>query len=223
MIAHTKRPAAGALAVVAALAAAVVVARPALGYGGRVLSPSDGQVVTAGEIAVVRWSALAPDVEELELLLSLDGGRSYSLRLTPQLAPGSGSFHWLVPNLPTEHARIRVRYGRRGAECDAEAGGVFRIVGASLPTSAVRYRAGEWWTGSHAPRDSGGLEPHEDRVHRPDGVRILLEPGDLGSPQGRPRTPVPDQRPREAVEREPSHEGAREARSARPLDLPQRE
>ncbi|MFZ5788650.1 MAG: hypothetical protein ACOY3Y_19610 [Acidobacteriota bacterium] len=212
-----------AIAVLLGVIAATTAARSAPGYGGKILSPSGGQLVTAGEVVVVCWSALAPDVDEMELMLSLDGGRAYALRLTPQLDPERLSFHWLVPNLPTEHARLRVRYGRHGEENDAEAGGVFGIKGASIPAAVVRYHSGEWWTGAHAPHVAGALEPHENRVHRPGSGLFLADPTDIGAPEGRPRTPCPERSARETVESEPAPEQPCRHHSSRPLDLPRRE
>lgn len=203
--------------------AVVAAAAPAHGFGGKILSPSDGQAIPAGETFVIRWSALATDVEEMELLLSVDGGRSYPLRLTPQLDPRSGSFHWFVPNLPTDRARLRVRYGRRGAENDAEPGGVFRIVGAPLHAAEVRYHGGEWWTGMHAPLSASGLEPHETRVHLPGSGPALTFPAEAGAPEGRPRTPPPVAHVRTAAEREPAREPVRPQLPSGPLDRPPRE
>lgn len=212
-----------ALVGVVALLAAMATAAPAHGFGGRILSPSDGQAIGAGETLAIRWSALAADVDEMELLLSVDGGRSYPLRLTRQLDPRTGSFDWIVPNLPTDRARLRVRYGRQGAENDAEPGGVFRIVGAPLHAAGVRYHAGEWWTGTQVPRSTADLEPHETRVHCPGSDFTPASSSEAGAPEGRFRIPPPLERARTATEREPAPDPVRPQRSSRPLDRPRRE
>jgi len=66
----------------------------------------------AGEALEIRWE-VAPDyIEELELLLSIDDGRHFTLRISPELDPGTRHFRWRVPNLGTDHARIAMRVGR---------------------------------------------------------------------------------------------------------------
>jgi hypothetical protein len=113
---------------------------------GKILEPGAGFVVKAGEQARVVWSELPGGVAELELLLSLDGGRSYSLRLTPQLEPERGGYTWRVPNLPGETARLRIRYGLRGREVEGPASASFVIVASSFEEIApLRVEDGELW------------------------------------------------------------------------------
>jgi hypothetical protein len=49
--------------------------------------------------------------DEMELVLSLDGGQSYSVRLTAPIAVSDHAVRWRVPALPTEHARLALRAG----------------------------------------------------------------------------------------------------------------
>src|SRR5438046_691846 len=52
----------------------------------------------AGEVLELRWSELPARVEEMEILLSVDGGRRYGLRVSPECDPLTGCFRWRVPN-----------------------------------------------------------------------------------------------------------------------------
>lgn len=47
----------------------------------------------------------------MELLLSIDGGRSFPVRLTRDLTPQTSALFWRVPALPTRHARLALRAG----------------------------------------------------------------------------------------------------------------
>ncbi|MGE5236957.1 MAG: hypothetical protein ACM3O7_11470 [Acidobacteriota bacterium] len=109
--------------------------------------PSVDSSVTAGAIVTVDWPLLSTDVDEFELLLSLDGGHSYPVRLTPQLDPGTTVLTWKVPNLPTPAARLRLRVGVAGREVDGEPSREFRLLPRSgLPPTPLWYAGGEWWT-----------------------------------------------------------------------------
>jgi hypothetical protein len=114
---------------------------------GRIDRPAAGEVVYAGDLVEVRWTALPDTVNECELLLSLDGGREFSVRLTPQLGRTTRELSWRVPNLPALRARLRLRVGIDGQEIESSASSGFTIVGASGSLLApLRFAHGEWWT-----------------------------------------------------------------------------
>ena len=119
--------------------------------GGRVLFPGAGATLASGTSVEIRWSALPEDVEEMELLLSVDGLDAVSIRLTPQIDPQAGSFRWDVPRLAVTAARLRIRYGRDGRENDGEPGEPFSIsVSPCLGMAPLLHRDGELWI---APND----------------------------------------------------------------------
>ncbi len=125
------------------------VSASASGQRTEIRRPSAGQVLRAGEWAEVSWTALPPGVEEFELLLSLDDGASYTVRLTPQLDPATDGYRWRVPNFPTSRARIQLRVGIDNEEIALPAGEAFEIVGeAAQPVSGLRWHDGEWWSSS---------------------------------------------------------------------------
>jgi hypothetical protein len=131
------------------LAVAAAGSMPAVADVGRIVSPAGGEVFVAGTAVEIRWEGLPPDIDEMELLLAVDGGPRSQLRLTPQLAPGFDRYVWVVPNLPTPHATLRLRVGRHGVEVEGEPGGPFAIVGrADVPATTLRLSGGEWWPGA---------------------------------------------------------------------------
>jgi len=84
-------------------------------YVAKLISPKAGDVLFPGQQVAIRWEATLPTVElawcEVEIYLSLDGGRSNAVRLTPQLDPRIGYFNWTVPNLPTTAAVLDIHFG----------------------------------------------------------------------------------------------------------------
>ena len=87
-------PAGAAVVASSPAAAAPVVASPLSPI--HFSQPAEGASLHEGEIVRIRWSGVPADAEEIELLLSVDGGRHFSLRLTDKLdsspAPFSGAF-----------------------------------------------------------------------------------------------------------------------------------
>ena len=143
------------------------------------------EAVAAGDTVVVRWSGIPPSAREVELLLSVDGGRTFSLRLTDELEPGSGWFLWQVPALETDRARVAIRMGLGSpdhereeghAERDGEAAeregedGADEIVAASsetftisaeggVPNARLRWKRNEIWTESGEDREADSDTP----------------------------------------------------------------
>jgi hypothetical protein len=75
------------------------------------------RAVRAGQLIDLRW-APTDSVSELEILLSVDGGRHYSLCISPQLDPARCHFVWRVPNLGEAQLRMRIRFNRGGRETE---------------------------------------------------------------------------------------------------------
>lgn len=143
--------------------------------------PLAGATLHGGDIVEIRWNGVPPSAEEMELLLSVDGGRRFSLRLTEELDSNSGWFLWRVPNLNTERATLALRMGIDEQEMLSPAGPVFRIVPDTAPGRvALRWRGGEIWQG---PEDSGpedgGAAPVSSFGGAPDRIARLPE-GSVG-------------------------------------------
>jgi hypothetical protein len=123
-------------------------------------APAPGESLAPGSIVEVRWASLCGDLrhrglDEAEIVLSLDGGRTFPIRVTPELSPCSTRFLWTVPSLPAAHARLAVRAG----DDERDASETLEIVSADfriLPdpdgrVEQLRRRAAEWWTPSAPP------------------------------------------------------------------------
>lgn len=100
----------GVLAGLAFLASSLGLAAPAT-----LLGPGAGDRTDPGANLTATWTVGAGAIagaNELELVLSLDGGATFPVRLTGRIHPSDRLVSWRVPALPTEHARIALRAGR---------------------------------------------------------------------------------------------------------------
>jgi hypothetical protein len=85
------------------------------GYSAKLISPKAGQVLVPGQVVRVAWTADFPDVDltmcEMEVLLSLDGGKTIYMRLIESRNPKIQYFDWTVPNTPTNEGVLDIRFG----------------------------------------------------------------------------------------------------------------
>ncbi len=106
----------------------------------RLLTPADGAVLTAGSTVRLEWEptgALDPAIEEWEAFLSVDGGRYYSVRLTPHLDLDRRGLAFAVPDLPTTEARLLLRFGDEREEVGVEMPARLRIVRGEMPATEL--------------------------------------------------------------------------------------
>jgi hypothetical protein len=86
-------------------------------YSAKLISPKAGDVLMPGQVVRVEWTAAFPDVDltmcEMELLLSLDGGRTFTY-ITESRDPNVQHFNWTVPKTPTRAAVLDIRFGCLG-------------------------------------------------------------------------------------------------------------
>ena len=154
------RPIPALLAAIAAVLALSAVAAPAAAPSGRSrLTLPDGPVVP-GQLLSVTWGNPAGTWDEMELILSLDGGRTWPIRVSRDLPPDATHASFRVPALPTAEARLALRAGREGEEEEEEEivaeSGEFPILVPQGPygENLARVR-GEWRTdearGGHPP------------------------------------------------------------------------
>ena len=179
-----RRSAGGGLLAIAAGLCATLDASAAFGRT-QFVSPAQGERLAPGAIVEVRWPSLcsAPrerEIDEMELVLSLDGGQSFPVRVTPDMRPCATRLLWKVPALPTAHARLGVRIGsdeRSETETIEVLSGDFQI----LPepdgrVEQLRRRAAEWST----PLEPGVLTAEDLLEESMSGGHVLataLEPG----------------------------------------------
>jgi hypothetical protein len=85
------------------------------GYSAKLISPTAGQIVHPGQVVRVEWTSQLPPINlgscEMEVWLSLDGGRTFTMWISPWMNPKSRSFDWTVPNTPTNAAVMDIRFG----------------------------------------------------------------------------------------------------------------
>ncbi len=88
-------------------------------YSSTLISPTAGQVLNPGQQVRIQWKDTLPSVRyftgcEMEVWLSLDGGRTFTMCITPILDPKATHFDWTVPNMPTNAAVLDIRFGCEG-------------------------------------------------------------------------------------------------------------
>jgi hypothetical protein len=76
----------------------------------------------------VFWESCPPGAREWEAFLSLDGGRSFPLRVTPHLSTAVRSFSWPIPWILAEDAKLRIRFGDGISEREFDVDGGWTLV-----------------------------------------------------------------------------------------------
>lgn len=121
----------------AVLAPASPVSARETGVPVQLLAPQAGATLAAGSMADLEWAPLGdfdrfPKVEEWEAFLSLDGGATWPVRITPHLDQDLRRVRWQVPPVPTTDARILLRFGDEHEETAAELPVRFSITASPL-------------------------------------------------------------------------------------------
>jgi hypothetical protein len=103
------------------------------------VAPAAGATLTAGTTAELEWAPLAgyarlARVEEWEAFLSLDGGATYPVRVTPHLDQDLRRVRWQVPATPAADARLLLRFGDERREVAIELPQRFAIVASPATT-----------------------------------------------------------------------------------------
>ncbi len=119
------------------------------------LSPVGGESLAPGSIVEVRWTSACTSVsgaraDEAEVVLSLDGGLTFPIRVSNELPPCATRHLWRVPALATGRARLALRTGSEGllrTERLRAVSGDFRILSdVDGRVQELYRRAAEWWT-----------------------------------------------------------------------------
>jgi len=183
-----RRLAAAALAITFLLAPAPLRADAGPARGLRASISRDE--LRAGDLVEIHWDGTIADVAEMEILLSLDGGAHYPLRVSPELDPRAGHYRWRVPNLSSGAARLRIRFGHGHGESWGEAGDSFRIIGTPGASDFNVIHENGWWAGldgQPSTRRDGALDAGAERLTRwtPSVARATAPegPGDLHPPR----------------------------------------
>lgn len=98
----------------------------------RLVAPQAGTTLLAGSTAELEWTPLAAfsPSEEWEAFLSLDGGATYPVRITPHLDQDLRRVRFQVPAIPTARGRILLRFGDERRETAVELPERFAIAAA---------------------------------------------------------------------------------------------
>jgi len=107
----------------------------------RIDQPANGTALIGGSTAVIQWSGSVDrdrDIGEWEAFLSVDGGRYYSVRITPHLDISIHEFRWSVPNVSSRDARILLRFGNEETEQAIELPSTLRIEAVIRQSAATR-------------------------------------------------------------------------------------
>jgi hypothetical protein len=84
-------------------------------YSATLISPRVGQVLYPGQHIRVEWRSTLPNINlgacEMEVWLSVDGGSTFTMWISPWLDPTARSFDWIVPNTLTNAAVMDIRFG----------------------------------------------------------------------------------------------------------------
>ena len=188
------------------------------------LTPAHGETLSPGSLVEIEWrsaceSDIPPGFNEAEIVLSLDGGLSYPIRVSRELDPCEATVSWRVPALATTSARLAVRMGE---EWDGESEEIAVVSDpfTILPDVEGRVeplirRSNEWATGpepealSAADRLSHSLRGTGDRLARsPEPVVPAVPPTSLSLRPERTRiafasTPFTGLRPAASVPEAP--------------------
>lgn len=97
------------------------------------VAPHDGAELAAGGIAWLAWEpgpglAEMGRIEEWEAFLSLDGGATFSVRLTPHLALDRKRVAVRLPGTPSDDARLLLRFGDERREVEQPVAARFKLV-----------------------------------------------------------------------------------------------
>ncbi|MDX1998926.1 MAG: hypothetical protein SF066_14510 [Thermoanaerobaculia bacterium] len=126
------------LLLVAAAGAAPRVEGPELAV--QLLAPTPTAPLPAGGSVELAWDFVASPpagATEWEIYLSLDGGRSYPVRLTPHLDLTRRRVTVRLPATPSREARFLLRVGDEREEIGVELPGVFTLAAGPLGAPAV--------------------------------------------------------------------------------------
>lgn len=112
----------------------------------RLVAPRAGATLAAGSMAELEWAPAGPfaglsQVEEWEAFLSVDGGATYPVRITPHLDQDLRRIRFQVPPVPTADARILLRFGDERRETAVELPGRFAIEASPVQTFLLAHRA----------------------------------------------------------------------------------
>ena len=189
-----------------------------------------GARVQPGSTLTATWALPAGRLagsDEMELVLSLDGGRTFPVRLTGRIPVDARSATWRAPALPSGTVRLALRAGRQEEEESEELLAVsepFAIEAPSGPVDDALFPVGREWRTREALEGLPALPPGGDLTGDAGDSRIAPsgtdDPGAETPPALAPVIPAPASR--ELVPDPPSGGWMPPVRVERPAALPLR-
>lgn len=103
-------------------------------FSVRLVEPAAHVEVLAGSTVSIAWEAgnIPAGIEEWEAFVSIDGGKTYPVRITPHLDAGIHRFNWIVPSLPGADLSILLRFGDEREEVEFPFASRLRISGSVI-------------------------------------------------------------------------------------------
>lgn len=129
-----------------------------------------GTTLASGDEVAVQWTDAPALAREMELMLSVDGGRRFAVRLTRDMNPEARSYRWRVPRLPTRAARLALRVNLDGREVEVGTSAPFAIEAGPESdelAGSIRFLRGEFWWLERAVAGSEGAHPSLAGLHAP--------------------------------------------------------
>lgn len=123
--------------------------------------PTAGSTFVVGESVDIFWTVNGCQIDSLRLILSTDGGQSFTEPVATSAAPFSGHYLWTVPALDTVAAQLRaVLLGQGGTELAAdESDGAFVIQSSSGSSGGTTSTASTSPTASPQPEPTPPTSP----------------------------------------------------------------
>lgn len=166
--------------------------------------------VRPGDTVVLEWSGLPARSEEVELELSLDGGRW--VRISPELDARDGEWRWRVPSYSSAHAQLRLRTG--GTSETGVATEQIAALSAEFEIESNGVEAGDdWWhVGEHRSVSYPLVGSQHELWSMSDHTVLFV-------PESAPAAPVPAEQPTARLDpRERTQAATR--KTALPVALP---
>jgi hypothetical protein len=183
--------------VLLAAASLILAALPAAAHTARFLRPGPHGRLSPGQIIEVEWpaDAVVHAADEMELVLSLDDGRTFPLRVTGNLPRGTTRAAWRVPALRAPRARLALRAGEGEDESESEAirvmSDVFEILPGDSPSAEeLLPLRGEWRT-REAVELPEREEPSSSALAGETSVSAIARLEDAGVPSRPPNLNAP--------------------------------
>jgi hypothetical protein len=159
------------------------------------VSPEPGAVLAAGSKALLAWApgdglAQLAGADEWEAFLSLDGGRSYAVRLTPHLDLDLRQSSFDVPAAPSADVRLLLRFGDERREMAIELPQRFSIAASPWAAPPAEPAILVARRGEAARPGEAGTVIWAEGSRRGTARRLVAAAPDTWRRRHRPRRPV---------------------------------